>query len=271
MRSQRIECRFARLVWLASLLSPLLLPAARAQAVTDASFSEQVMGLPSSVVAGTLSNTLCNGNATIGIVCSNGTATASGVIASVNGTTSANSVVGAPGVTANAGVIYYFEVVGPSSILVPLLISGSVSTTTSASTDFAAQANATMGIGGGPSISACSSSGTGANPCGSTPESASLTSVSFTESANSIVQVGLAAFGITSGGPPAGSASFSAMADPTISIDPTFLASNPGFSLVFSPSISPVPEPSTLALMVAGLGLAFVARLRASNSLRSSS
>jgi len=31
------------------------------------------------------------------------------------------------------------------------------------------------------------------------------------------------------------------------------------------------PEPSTLALMVAGLGLAFVARLRASNALRSSS
>lgn len=48
----------------------------------------------------------------------------------------------------------------------------------------------------------------------------------------------------------------SAYVDPYIQIDPTWAASNPGYSLVFDPGVGnalPVPEPSTLALSVLGL------------------
>jgi len=51
----------------------------------------------------------------------------------------------------------------------------------------------------------------------------------------------------------AGSAS--ATADPVISIDPTWLAQNPGYSLEFSPGITngSTPEPSSLFLLGSGL------------------
>lgn len=52
-----------------------------------------------------------------------------------------------------------------------------------------------------------------------------------------------------------------ASADPYFSIDPAFLQNNPGYSLVFSPFVgneppvsSAVPEPSTWAMMLLGLG-----------------
>jgi hypothetical protein len=49
-----------------------------------------------------------------------------------------------------------------------------------------------------------------------------------------------------------------ASADPHLAIDPSFLAANPGYSLIFSPGVIPgpgVPEPSTWAMMVLGLGV----------------
>lgn len=52
-----------------------------------------------------------------------------------------------------------------------------------------------------------------------------------------------------------GAGSYSAYADPLITIDPGFLAQNPGYSLVFSPNLlSSVPEPSAWALMLVGFG-----------------
>jgi hypothetical protein len=50
-----------------------------------------------------------------------------------------------------------------------------------------------------------------------------------------------------------------ATVDPVFSIDPSFLAENPGYSLQFSPGIgnglvSLVPEPDTWVLMLFGLG-----------------
>jgi hypothetical protein len=54
-----------------------------------------------------------------------------------------------------------------------------------------------------------------------------------------------------------------ATADPYIFIDPSFLALNPGYTIVFSPGISnsiadTIPEPSTWAMMLLGFaGLAF--------------
>ena len=50
-----------------------------------------------------------------------------------------------------------------------------------------------------------------------------------------------------------------AMVDPLVSIDPAFLAANPGYSLVFADGVTnamaPVPEPATVPLLLAGLGL----------------
>ena len=48
-----------------------------------------------------------------------------------------------------------------------------------------------------------------------------------------------------------------ATVDPLVSIDPTFLAANPGYSLIFAPGVvnamAPVPEPGALTLMFSGL------------------
>ena len=57
-----------------------------------------------------------------------------------------------------------------------------------------------------------------------------------------------------------------AFADPLLEIDPTFLANNPGYSLVFSPGlISPsTPEPAYWLLLASGLAGATVLRRRRS-------
>ena len=52
-----------------------------------------------------------------------------------------------------------------------------------------------------------------------------------------------------------GTGLYSATVDPMITIDPTFLANNPGYSLVFSSNIklsSSIPEPSTWAMLLLG-------------------
>jgi hypothetical protein len=60
-----------------------------------------------------------------------------------------------------------------------------------------------------------------------------------------------------------------AYADPYIFVDPTFLASHPGFAVQVSagignaPLVSAVPEPETYAMMMLGIGLIAAARRRA--------
>jgi hypothetical protein len=56
---------------------------------------------------------------------------------------------------------------------------------------------------------------------------------------------------------------FSAEIDPTLEIDPSWLAENPGYSLVFSSNYSPVPLPASVWMMLSGLaGLALMGRRR---------
>jgi hypothetical protein len=72
------------------------------------------------------------------------------------------------------------------------------------------------------------------------------------------LQITVFAVAQTDAGPDKQSASI----DPFISIDPTFLLNNPGFSLEFSPgtvNVSSVPEPSTWAMMILGFaGIGFM-------------
>jgi hypothetical protein len=70
-------------------------------------------------------------------------------------------------------------------------------------------------------------------------------------------------------------ASYSALADPNVSILPDFLAANPGLSLEFSANITQpgpvgsVPEPSTWALLALGFaGLAFASHRRPTQARR---
>lgn len=59
-----------------------------------------------------------------------------------------------------------------------------------------------------------------------------------------------------------GAGTADAFADPYIFIDPAFLASNPGYSVVLSPGIGNAPVPEPAALVQLGVGLAAVAFVR---------
>lgn len=64
-----------------------------------------------------------------------------------------------------------------------------------------------------------------------------------------------------------GSGTAEASVDPVFTIDPTFAANHPGYSLVFSQGVGnnpagAVPEPATWALMISGFGLAGAALRR---------
>lgn len=165
------------------------------------------------------------------------------------------------GVQGSASIQYFFEVIGPADQFVPLTITGDVSSS-SVSGDINAHANTSGsisyeyvgsgGIGGGFAVSCSILYGS----CG--PTSMHLND-SFSVLTNSIGTVNLNVSARTEG---VVSSSYMVMADPTIRIDPTFLASNPGYSLEFSSNISAppstsVPESSTVLLLGAGiLGLA---------------
>jgi hypothetical protein len=150
-------------------------------------------------------------------------------------------------VGSGASITYEFIVTGPEDLLVPLNIKGYVSAHT-AGPDSYATAWITYGSSG---ITACSST---YQSCGATPDTAMLNDNYFT-STGALNYVHLVASGsvLLDG-------SFSALADPIITIDPTWLAANPGFSLAFSSDVinggSGVPEPATWVLMLGGFALA---------------
>jgi len=173
------------------------------------------------------------------------------------------------GVQGSASIQYSFEVIGPAGQFVPLTITGYVSSSAVAG-DINAYANAFGSIGyqyvdsgGSQNGGVVSCSSTLNNGCGVLPTSANLND-SFLQLTNSIGTVNLLANARTEG---VVSSSYLVTADPTIRIDPTFLANNPGYSLVFSSNISAppstsVPEPSTITLLLLGAGLVGLAAWR---------
>jgi hypothetical protein len=82
------------------------------------------------------------------------------------------------------------------------------------------------------------------------------------------MQVSAGSVGLFSGGGGVALAS----ADPSIEIDPTFLADNPGLTLEFSAGVAnalpPTPEPSTLTLLAAGLAALAAVSLRREGLIR---
>lgn len=152
-----------------------------------------------------------------------------------------------------------FEVVGPVNYLsVPVIYSASG--TTSATGGYA-----TVGFAGynTSSLIACSPS----ISCAPGDKSSFSGFLDGTVYSNVSVDFGLNLYG-QSGGNFSGPGSWSAMVDPTVQIDPTFLANNPGYSLIIDPNpttTSSVPEPGNLLLLSTGMiGLAGVVRRRMS-------
>ena len=82
----------------------------------------------------------------------------------------------------------------------------------------------------------------------------SLTEAKYFVTANTAQAVDLSLSGIAS---PLGGAGghYRGLLDPVITIDPDFLAANPGYSLVFSEGLQPVPVPGALVLLGSALGL----------------
>jgi hypothetical protein len=189
---------------------------------------------------GTLTGSSCDPlGCQVGGQFSRASATAAPAV-SVLGLSTYPSVVNFPTSLAAVSVTYYYEVIGPAKP-VPLTITGSVS----ASAGGLATAYA--------SIIGTDFSGVVACSCAAAPGAATLDQ-SFSVTPGAVSAVTLFAAGQEGGndtGPGVGS--YSASADPMITIDPAFLAQNPGYSLVFSPNLA-VPEPATWALMLIGVG-----------------
>ena len=172
--------------------------------------------------------------------------------------------------------LFYFQVtgpVGPTSIPIKF----TTSATTSAGSDSFAFAGVTIApIGLTPpffgtatfSAASCDAAsilyGTYCRGQGAYPTSFGGT-YDFTVQPNSVgyVQIDINLLALSTA---------SAFIDPMISIDPTWLLDNPGYSLSFSTnsggvSTAPVPEPVSLSLFSAGLGgLAFLRRKRKKNA-----
>ncbi len=218
----------------------------------------------SGTAPGTLTNSYCNTDYYTNGGCENsmGTATA-GLAVSAGGSSSGG--VYAPSPAGDGQINFSFTVTGPGSVFVPLIGSGSVSTSASGSSASAGASisystytgNYYYGVPttGNVNFDMCSSSIVG--HCGTNPQSGILNS-SFLQLSNALGTGELQAGGGASGG----SSSFSAQVSGfTLGIDPAWLASNPGYSLLFSPNITSVPPPAAFWLFGSGMiGLIGTAR-----------
>jgi hypothetical protein len=180
------------------------------------------------------------------------------------------------GAASQATIVYYGEVVGPSATPIPLSFVGTLSASWGggggpAVSGGGADASMAWGIAEGYDLFAPGAGGADAcspAPCGS-PSLVHVSSV-FDVDVDQIFEVVLEAQGSGTNG-----ASYSALADPNVSILPDFLAANPGLSLEFSAniaqpgSVGSVPEPSTWALLTLGFAaLAFASHRRPTQARR---
>lgn len=171
--------------------------------------------------------------------------------ASIGGSGEGNS----EGSTAEATIDYYFEAVGPTntSVLFDIQAGGSASETGSGNAFAHLYLNGSSVIGEpGTLTSACSAYEV--NGCGSISSAFILNSV-FSAQSGTVQQIEIDVDGDVNqnGG------TYMASVDPTITIDPGFLAANPGFTLEFSSNvtqnpISPIPLPDARPLIASGLG-----------------
>jgi len=148
---------------------------------------------------------------------------------------------------------YYYEITGPGNVSVPLTITANLAASVSGTE---AQATATLHYV--TSFGVCAD--TTLSNCGSTPSSATL-NASYSVPSNTVEENELSAYAAGFWTGPGSSAT--ALVDPVITIDPTFLANNPGYSLVLSPNVSQgesTPEPGTFVLLLTGSWILFLFR-----------
>jgi hypothetical protein len=200
----------------------------------------------------------------------NGTAITSGTT-SLGGPPSvsvASSVSGSGQAISQAYEEYWFRVDGPAGVMVPIIIDANGGVTQSLTTPNSAQLY--LGTPSGTSLLASACLGTPAINCTSLGSKANFSiaaPITVTSNANYNLQMDVYAVAQINNGTDVQSA----FIDPFVSIDPTFLSNNPGFSLEFSQGIlnevSAVPEPSTWAMVILGFfGVGFVAHRRNSKA-----
>jgi hypothetical protein len=190
---------------------------------------------------GTLSNSAFNGGSEGGSESSSASA-APGLTVSASGSTSGGVAVA--NASAQGIITVFYEVTGPADIPVPLIISGSASTSASGPN---ATAEAYIEYADG-ALYTCSS--TIAGPCGSESASGSLDAVEFNNTtANALYDLEVIASGDSTGG----SGSFSAyISCISLTIDPTWLESNPGYKLKFGANAEAMLCPPTVTADVTG-------------------
>jgi hypothetical protein len=266
---QRSTGRRAAMPAIAALIAGALISAPASAAPPDAQFSAGAGGASPIRAPGAISGITIGDFPDAGGTDAASTTTT--LTAHANGTADSRG-----GAASQATIAYYAEVVGSSTSPVPLSIVGTLS--------------ASWGGGGGPAVSGGGADASmawgiaegfdlfapgagGANACSPAPcGSPSLVHVNavFDVDVDQIFEVVLEAQGAGTSG-----ASYSALADPNVSILPDFLAANPGLSLEFSANIAQpgpvgsVPEPSTWALLALGFaGLAFASHRRPAQARR---
>lgn len=167
------------------------------------------------------------------------------------------------GANANSGaqMTYWYSVDGPSSISVPLRISGLI--------DLEVEGPSTWMLGriwyttsGGPVIFdacvsdqlfVCQMNNVHLDHTSTTHIRRELTEAKYSVTANTAQAVDLSLVGNASplGGP---GGRYRGLLDPVITIDPAFLAAHPDYSLVFSTGLQPVPVPGAFLLFGSALG-----------------